>query len=103
MPVVTITEFRDVLKFEGVIQAPMLPPLTGQAVTIGAASVQTAAALNDATRLVLIHAEGDCYVSAGDDPDAENDTNRWPMSAGQSERFGVPANSGLLIAVVGRA
>lgn len=101
MASVTITEFRDVLKFEGIIQAGMLPPLAGQAVEIGATTAASDA-VQDATRLVLIHAEADCFVSAGADPNAETDANHWPMSAGQSDYFGVAADSGLKFAVVER-
>lgn len=99
MAALTITEYSHLATDAAgqVIPAGLEPALAEQTVTIGGASTQSSA-LNAETRLVYLFAESACAVAIGANPTALTAKKR--MGAGQGLYLGVPANSGLKIAVI---
>lgn len=96
-----ITEFVGIHNPDGQItQAPSAPPLASQAVEIAGANDQSSA-LNAQTTLICLHAEAECSVAIGDDPDAEADAI-IPLTAGEKYHCNVPLGSGYLVGVVSR-
>ena len=79
----------------GVMQIPQMPPITEQAMDIGATS-SASSAFNASTRFVCLTAKADCHIAIGADPTAT--AGKMPLTAGQAYYFGVTA--GHKIAVI---
>lgn len=100
MPILDITEYKE-LAVAGrghLVMAGQEPSLLNQQVSIGGASVQSAA-LSDVTRFVRIHADAACRVAIGSNPTASSASMR--IGAGGTEYLGVLP--GLKIAVIASA
>ena len=86
-----ITEFSGLQVASGVAhsaesaQAAMLPGAT-QVITFGGTSVASTA-FSSATKLVRVHTDAACHITAGDSPTATAGDMR--LGAGQTEYFGV--------------
>lgn len=86
-----ITEFSGLQVAAGVAhsaesaQAAMLPGVT-QVITFGSTSVASAA-FAASTKLVRVHTDAPCHITAGDAPTAT--ANSLRLGEGQTEYFGV--------------
>jgi hypothetical protein len=98
-----ITEYADtpLIGLGKFLQVGVEPAVAEQAVTIGVASVQSAA-LNGKTKLLRVHAEAACAIAFGVNPTAVATTHRLP--AGAVEYYGVTPGddngSALKVAVI---
>lgn len=77
--------------------------IASQVVAIGGASAATTNALNNATTLIRVAAEADCYITySTGTPNAATATLRMVMFAGSFDYFTVPLNSGFRVACIER-
>ena len=87
--------------FDGAAETLIGEPVQEITITLGGASVQSAAIDGPAgrKRLVRLYADGDCFVTWGDDPTALNTgLGGRPLGADNPEVFGIVA--GNLIAAI---
>lgn len=99
MPTLTISEFagQALNSRSGLAPVAQLPSLGSSTVAIAGVSAQSLN-LQAATTLVRVATDVDCRILSGANPTAL--ATSLPLSAGQSEYFGVPAGGALKIAVI---
>lgn len=98
MPVLNITEFGNVVVDNGcVIPAPIIPPNASQGLAFTATSAQSAV-FSNATALVRLLSDVDCYVAFGANPTAVTASSM--KIAGNQDTWVAVKSSGLRLAVV---
>lgn len=99
MAVLYITEYLRVGSGDnsGGIQAGLEPPLADQTVNISGASTQSSA-LNNETRVVMVHTDLLCHVQIGENPTATTSTRRLP--ADTTVFYSIPPGVTFKIAVI---
>lgn len=99
MPNLYITEFAQVgIDALGRVAAPIPRQLPVAEQKVAFTTSAQSATLDATTTMVRLQADGICSVAFGANPTAT--TSNLRMTAGQTEYFMVPANSGLKIAAV---